>query len=208
MSLSSKIVAGIATTGAVGGMLSLGAFSLFNTQNIEGRLKAEGYEALNIEKDDEWNDILAKYKVAKTNTFVTGEELAKETTATLRNRCKEALEKKFDTEKSYLLARQWCVKERKVEEVLNSLKLRLLNTEDATGNKLQDAENWASIVTKHENSQATNKIKVDLKDGAEQKSKAMRDACKALNAPQLKTTTDEFNEKLEQIKEWCSVTKE
>ncbi|OAL10025.1 hypothetical protein A6V39_03870 [Candidatus Mycoplasma haematobovis] len=209
MSLASKIVAGIATTGAVGGVLALGSYSLINTQNIQGRLKEEGYVPLDTEKDTGWNTILIAYKVAKSNTFVTGPQLQQQEIKDLRDKCREALRQSSNNNENYLKARQWCVEERNISSILDKLGLRALQTEPKSGSSTNtDDQNWETKATEYRDSTSKHKITITPVNQEPVDKEKIKAACKTLNTTELKTTSDGFNDKLEQFKEWCAIKKD
>ncbi|OAL10027.1 hypothetical protein A6V39_03880 [Candidatus Mycoplasma haematobovis] len=209
MSVATKIAAGIATTGAVGGALALGSYSLINTQNIQGRLKEEDFEILDTEKDEGWDTILSAYKKAKSNTFQEESKLSSETTEGLRKKCKDTLNKKSNVSASYLLARQWCVKERTVTDILEKQKFKVLKTEATVGitKTNKDDDHWTTKSKTYSTSNSKHKIKIDNQNQGTIDKEKIKAACKALNTAELKTTSDGFNEKLEQVREWCTIKK-
>ncbi|OAL10020.1 hypothetical protein A6V39_03845 [Candidatus Mycoplasma haematobovis] len=207
MTLTGKAVAGVATTGLLGGA-GVGSYYAFgNFETISGRLTKEKFELLDTSKtNNDWTTVFTAYQKATKNTF-TGAKDTSLDEAGLRRKC-EGILKKTPDDSNYKLAKQWCVKEKAVSKILDDLNLRFLDTTSDSSNTIKDKAHWNSKVAQYERSQATNKITVNLTGNDDAKATAMRDACKTLNTPELKTTTDGFIEKLEQIQKWCAIGKD
>ncbi|OAL10556.1 hypothetical protein A6V39_00630 [Candidatus Mycoplasma haematobovis] len=221
MTQAGKAVALISTFGAISGVGAYagGLFSSSSSKAQETKsaatiivkvsnrssLEKEGFEVLDTSKDSpEWKAVLEEYKKATVKSFTKKQE-ADKSEESLRNNCKDILDKEKDT--NYPLARQWCVKKQKISEVLKKGKRKLLNFEESEveGEKVH----WeAKIAELKKDKSKFASISGNIKDQETEVGdniKAFKAGCKALETDTIETTNDKFETNFALAREWCSV---
>lgn len=197
---TTKIVSGIAITGLVGGGIGAGVSLLNNYSTVKSRLTLEGFNT--VVADNEWDVILASHnEQQKTNLFAlaSGEKKDK---AWLQKKCEEALNKKSNDEAIYKSARQWCTKTEVIGVILERGKYTVLNTEANQPDK--NKEEWNKKLTKlNNNNEAKKKITITWSKEEAEKIKEIKAKCREINA--VKNAAQDFDEKFELAKEWCSI---
>lgn len=201
MTLTGKAIAGITTLGTVGGGIAL-ANHLSSTKKPLGKtvskaLEKEGFD-VNVEN---WGPILDAYNQLK-DTSKTFKTRADETLTekALQEKCKATLGGLSSNLINYRKARQWCVKEETIQNVLEKAKYKVLNTnqgDDKEWNKLAEDLRDAKDSFPNIGKQMTGNKDSDIA--------ALKKGCTDLNISQLKTTAKDFDEKFELAKNWCAV---
>lgn len=208
MTNTGKIIATASTFGAIGGSSALAGYILNNRPTeLENRLTQEGFEILDINKtSSDWNIVLTDYKNATKNTFAkNNEKEPNKSEDELRNDCRKILRDRAFKETNYSLARQWCVKKAKVNNILEKNYTIL----DAEASAEKEATKWAKLV--EEVQKAPEKFKT-LKDKIKHTEASntaniaeLKKECKALKDKNLDTTNAEFGDVFDQIRDYCSI---
>lgn len=200
MTIVGKAVASVATLGTIGGSAFLANHFLSNSDTVSARLVSEGFD---IDVGSSWQTILSAHNAVQNtkDTFKT-EDNTDLKIEELQANCKSALDSKKDNEDIYKKARQWCVKEREIKNIFESLNLRELDVDQTTDDQVA----WKAKETDLKGEPATaTKIKEEMKDAGTINLAKIKEGCKVIVS--AKTTGEGFNEKLELAKKWCAVPK-
>ncbi|OAL10552.1 hypothetical protein A6V39_00610 [Candidatus Mycoplasma haematobovis] len=222
MNQANRALALVSAFGAVGGV---GAYAsgLFGNKpdkpkaqeiqekpkpNINNRLTEEGFKVLGTtsEYNNDWNDVLVEYRKATVKSF-TKEQEREKTREQLQEDCTKTLQETSETESSYKLAKQWCVKKESINIILGRAKRKLLKL-DAPEDPAEK-QHWTDKVAELKK----NKTKFDaIKDRIKETETTegenitvLKEGCKNLKMESTETTSDEFENNFPLAKEWCSV---
>ncbi|OAL10019.1 hypothetical protein A6V39_03840 [Candidatus Mycoplasma haematobovis] len=179
-------------------------FAIDKSNLINVQLKSEGFNTAVEERD--WATILDKYKLATKNHFGTVAEAQKETPTGLKEKCKNALQNKSSNRKGYLVARQWCVKPETITTVLTRGKRKVL---EADADKNIDHPEWQEVIRKlNKSTFAPQEFKnaINSKTG-EEAITAIKAKCHELTNQNNVTINEDFGDKFENTREWCSIKK-
>ncbi|OAL10453.1 hypothetical protein A6V39_00115 [Candidatus Mycoplasma haematobovis] len=212
MSALTRVAIGV---GAIGGTAG-GGYLLhrqLSTDNIEKKLTTNKYQILG-DSDKEWTNILISYRA----TVVSNKDLqfddftgTENSENTLKEKCKDILQKSANIEKDYKKAAQWCVIPKTLPELLIQDKYEKLDTNE--GDDLVNQKEWNDKITEH-NKKDKNQTKrfTDLEgvtgDTMQQNEagrKAIKKKCKELESK--KHYEQDFSANLEKAKLWCAIEK-
>lgn len=196
-----KVFTGIVGASAVGG-LSYGAIMLNKGPTVKSKLLSEGFE---LASNGDWKGLFEEHEKnnpPKKNIF-KDEDGKEKNEAWLQAKCKEVLRKNHEDNDSYKLATQWCVKKETIKTILSKegKKFRFLDTTE--GSEGKDKDYWTKkIADLKNNPEAINKL-LTPKTKETITENDLKTKCKEME--NVETISDDFNDKFELAKAWCSV---
>ncbi|OAL10440.1 hypothetical protein A6V39_00050 [Candidatus Mycoplasma haematobovis] len=208
------IARGIIGLSAIGSVVGGGfaASHYLSTDNIESKLKANGYQLLDKGSAD-WNAILTSYSKSSSLKFegfdgtTSGSSTNTKPVDVLKQKCEEALKfnlSKKDDKDLYKKAEKWCIKPQSVVERLKYLGFEKLDT--TTANPEGDKDDaWDTKLSEHkvakENKLAEITTDIEKKPNKEQRP-VIKKACAEIF--KKKTYEQEYEDSLAKAKLWCS----
>ncbi|AEG73632.1 hypothetical protein HF1_13180 [Mycoplasma haemofelis str. Langford 1] len=208
-SLTTKGLIGLGGLSAVGGGIALSKPHLFpNKTTLRTVIENDGWTPLSASHRNEITEVLEAYKKRKPSVFsnFTGDE--NDASSKLLGVCKSLYEKTIEDsnkEDSLKKLRRWCVIPKTAKERLEYKGVSLFSTTVPSSPNTESAE-WVEK-SKTYTSEASNKFS-DLSfsnEGDNDKAKKLRERCNT--GLGTKSTDESFDNTLEQIKLWCSNSK-